>query len=104
MTGRRGGAAVDEDTGEVRRYLSQHSALMEDILFLVHLTSGMPGRATELATYTIANGASAGRAVIKSGKRICLSAQYSKTGNLGRSTEPVARYLDEDFWFKSCLS
>jgi hypothetical protein len=81
---------------EVRRYLSNHSSLMENILFLVHLTSGMPGRATELATYTIANGASVCRAVIKSGKRVCLSAQYSKTDNLRRSTEPVARYLDEE--------
>jgi len=78
---------------EIWSYLALHDSLMKNLLFLTHLLSGMPGRATELATYTLANGRSKTRVVSFDGERIMFSVSYSKTNNMTGTTKFIARYL-----------
>ena len=59
----RGTASIVLDLGAARQYLEPYDKLMENLILLVHLGSGMPARGTELSTYRILNGKSSPRSV-----------------------------------------
>lgn len=79
----------------VKRYLKIYDLFIEELAFFIHLTSGMPARATELETYTIRNTASSQRSVFLKGKKLFFYATYSKTNNMSSSRKRICRFLDE---------
>lgn len=78
------------------QYLQKYDKLCRLMLVLVHLASGMPARAPELATYTLTNGPSSQRSVMFTGRRIFFVTEYSKTNNIIRGGRRIARIMDEE--------
>ena len=62
-----------------RKYLEIYDKLMENLVLLVHLGSGMPARGSELSTYRTVNGKSSPRTVYILGDRVFFYCTYSKT-------------------------
>lgn len=77
-------------------WLDRYDRLQELTLSYMHLTSGMPARATELESYKLCNGPSAQRSVYVLGKKFLLLPHYNKTRNLMEREKIIARFLDED--------
>lgn len=82
--------SVDQAT----RWLNKHDKLQKLILLIIHLFSGMPARATELATYTLVNEASRQRSLYVLGDQVFFLPHYNKTRSWTQSQKYVARFLD----------
>ena len=74
-------------------YLATCSKYVELTLLLIHLTSGMPARGTELETYHISNGVSSMRSLYYHEGHIFFFADYSKTRHKTIVSNGVARFL-----------
>jgi hypothetical protein len=84
------------DTGGMRRYIKLAGELMDELLVLVHMSSGQPARGTELAALLWRNTATGERNVYLSHGTVMLLQRYSKTRNLTGSDLYVARFLDTE--------
>jgi superfamily II DNA helicase RecQ len=73
----------------LKTYLKRCDELRRDIAIYVHLTSGMPGRATEVVLY---NMSSSNRSVYLRDTMLCLDALYNKN----QKGERILRFVDED--------
>lgn len=78
-----------------RDYLKTYDELQALLLVLIHLGSGLPARATELATYRLLNGSTSQRSVYFLDGQIFFMPLYSKTRNLTGSNKPIARFLSQ---------
>lgn len=79
----------------VFKYLQVYNDFVEEIVFLCHLTSGMPARGTELETYSIRNSASSQRSMFLKGNKLFFYTTYSKTNNMKSSRRRICRFLHE---------
>ena len=84
------------DQRVARKYLETYDQLMENLVLLVHLGSGMPARGTELSTYRTVNGKSSPRTIYILGNRVFFYCTYSKTNSMTGNIKAIVRFLDSE--------
>ena len=83
---------------EAKRFIRKSAELLNLMLVYVHVTSGQPARATELATYIIKNTTSRERTVKQmSDSNVVLHQQYSKHSQITATNVNILRFLDPTF-------
>lgn len=78
-----------------KQYVNQVSAFLELLLTLIHLTSGNPARATELATLQWRNTGTQMRSIFIHQGHVMLMPTYNKTAPLLQRDRPIARFLPQ---------
>lgn len=91
---------AQEDTVKInqegcRQYLDQVAFFLELMLTLIHLTSGNPARATELATLQWRNTGTQLRSIFVHDGYLMLMPSYNKTAPLLQRDRPIARFLPQ---------
>lgn len=81
---------------EARAYLDRYDQYIENLLLIVHIGSGMPARAPELAAYRLCNGQSSARSVYYDSRSVFFHAIYNKSRSMRGKNRAIARYLDEE--------
>jgi hypothetical protein len=79
----------------LRKLVRLHDDFMEHLLILIHTSSGLPARASELASYTVKNGPSTRRTLMWFKKQIMFLPCYSKSDQLQRMPRNVGRCMDD---------
>ena len=77
-------------------YLIQHDEAVKTLFMMTHLSSGMPGRITEVETYRVQNNSQAKRTVLLHRDRVLLVTYYSKTNKMQNDFKAIFRYLPEE--------
>lgn len=80
----------------IQRWLDACQDIQEALLACIHLSSGLPGRGTELETFNISNTPYATRNVFISQSDIILICRYSKTRTMTKSDRPITRLPDNE--------
>lgn len=79
----------------VQQWLHSCQEIQNALLVCLHLSSGLPPRATEIATFNIQNTPSQTRNVYVSQADLFILAKYNKTRNLKKIDVPVLRFPDK---------
>ena len=87
--------ATGLDSAGVNAYLREASELVDELVTLVHISSGQPARGTELAALLWRNTANAERSLYASRGTLVLVQRYAKTRN-AIGDQYVPRFLDLD--------
>lgn len=77
----------------VENWLHEVQAFTKLIVFLVHVTGGLPGRATELAALQVRNTAVSQRHVMFVGNNLVLKPTYNKTNSMLKREKVIYRFL-----------
>ena len=85
----------DSTKGKLEGYLSNCKLFMRHFIVLMHISSGMPSRGTELSTLTVINDRHGKRSVFFAYNTIALRQLYSKTDDLTSRPTNIVRYLTE---------
>jgi len=80
---------------EAEAYLCKYHQFIKVLVLLVHLRSGLPARATELATFRVSNGRSGMRSLYYVAGQVFLFGQYSKMRAKTVSNKGIARFLSK---------
>ena len=83
----------DWNRARIEEWLGKHNEIIESFFMLIHLSSGMPARGTELETYKIANTDLDQRSVYLSMDTIMLVGRYWKGRVKAGHDRIVSRYL-----------
>lgn len=75
------------------KWMAAAHKLEEALFFLIHLTSGLPARATELATYKYVNTRFDQRSVFCGMGTLCLVSRYWKGRSITSQDHPAPRFL-----------
>ena len=78
------------------RYLKMHDDLIRWLPLVLHISSGLPCRFTEMETLRTQNSGHQPRNVFYTQETIMLLTTYSKTNNNKQTTQPCFRYLPRD--------
>jgi hypothetical protein len=84
------------DARGVNTYLREASRVVDELLTLVHVSSGQPARGSELAALLWRNTATAERNVYVRHGTLLLLQRYAKSRNIVNADQYVGRYLDAD--------
>lgn len=79
---------------EARRYISAFDDSCRVLCALIHLSSGMPARATEICEYRLVNGTSARNIYFVDGQILIIS-RYNKSNSLTGRNNVILRFLPE---------
>ena len=79
-----------------KKYLELYDQLMENMILLVHLGSGMPARGTELSSYRVLNGKSSPRTVYILDDQVFFYCTYSKSNAMTGNVKAIVRFLDPE--------
>lgn len=80
----------------VSELLRKYDRLVEAMMMIAHLGSGLPARATELASILRRNGQTSGRGLFWQGGRVFLMPSYNKTNSLTQRNRCIARFLPKE--------
>lgn len=81
---------------ELKLYLQKYDQFVSAFLFLVHFTSGMPGRAPEIASYRRINGKKKFRSILYHDGQVFFLPSKSKTSWRTGRNKLIARFLNPD--------
>jgi len=76
-----------------RHYLAKAEDMRDSLILAYHLTSGMPGRATEIAGFRISNRKYALRNFYAAGNTLYTVSRYSKNTSQSQKDEYIARFM-----------
>lgn len=88
------GGAIEWKRAAVEDYIKRYDMFIELWVLIIHVISGMPGRATELATLTLRNGQSGLRSFYLMDGVIGMRTLYSKTSNMTGTVKAILRFLN----------
>ena len=83
------------DIERIHSYLHDYHVFMAKMLLLIHLNSGMPARATELATYSLVDCGDIPRTMRYQDGRIFFAPTHNKSDWRMNETKNVCRFLDD---------
>lgn len=78
------------------KYLDLHQQFIRLLLTLIHLTYGMPARASELERLALRNSGGSLRNVYFSTGKLFILCFYNKTSSLSGQSKPIARFLPKE--------
>lgn len=81
---------------QLKLWLDRVEDLQDKLITLLHITSGMPGRGTELSSMTFINSIHSPRNVYIMWDTIALIADYNKTQALTQRDSSIARFLPKE--------
>jgi hypothetical protein len=76
----------------IRKLISLHDRLVDNLVVAIHLSTGFPGRSTELENYLVANETSFLRTVMFAHGRVFFKPQYGKNDNRRGSHKFLTRW------------
>jgi hypothetical protein len=81
------------NSATAKRYLATCDTLLDNLLFLIHISSGQPARGAELTTITTHNMSQRPRAIYKIQGSIMILLGYNKTMSKMGTEKMIARFL-----------